>query len=300
MRGWTISIYLLSPEGEDLPASCFEKATYILHDSFGPKRMRQTIRRPPFTIHEKGWGEFDMQIQLTPIGTAKSGEQTLAHDLNFQQDRYESTHNVTFRNPKGPLLDALRESGDVGEPALKANGVTSTPGQAKEKKVRKNQNRNVDMEKLAEALPQLGEEDLLQVVQMVHDNKTEDTYTKNDVDSESITIRIKRWKCTNNLSRRRRVPRRPLHPPGPADQDALGLHVQPCQHERAGIEGLLDNGLFGSSSSGQRESKHTQESANLRIMLLGIEVNNQKQRDSPSSQAEISKAEIRGRHRARG
>jgi transcription initiation factor IIF auxiliary subunit len=189
MRGWNISIYLLSPEGEELPASCFEKATYVLHDSFGPKRMRQTIRRPPFTIHEKGWGEFDMQIQLTPIGAAKSGEQTLAHDLNFQQERYESTHNVIFRNPKGPLLDALRESGDVGEPAPKANGVTSTPapGQAKEKKVRKNQNRNVDMEKLAEALPQLGEEDLLQVVQMVHDNKTDDTYTKNDVDSELIT-----------------------------------------------------------------------------------------------------------------
>jgi len=186
MRGWNISIYLLSPNGEELPASCFEKATYFLHESFGPKRMRQTIRRPPFTIHEKGWGEFDMQIQLTPIGAAKSGEQTLAHDLNFQQERYESTHNVTFRNPKGPLLDALRESGDVGDPAPKSNGVTSTPapGQAKEKKVRKNQNRNVDMEKLAEALPQLGEEDLLQVVQMVHDNKTDDTYTKNDVDSE--------------------------------------------------------------------------------------------------------------------
>jgi transcription initiation factor IIF auxiliary subunit len=41
------------------------------------------------------------------------------------------------------------------------------------------------MEKLAEALPQLQEEDLLQVVQMVHDNKTEDTYTKNDVESKS-------------------------------------------------------------------------------------------------------------------
>jgi len=190
MRGWNISIYLLSPEGEELPATCFEKATYILHDSFGPKRMRQTIRRPPFTIHEKGWGEFDMQIQLTPIGAAKSGEQTLAHDLNFQQERYESTHNVTFRNPKGALLDALRESGDVGDPAPKPNGVTSTPapGQAKEKKVRKNQNRNVDMEKLAEALPQLGEEDLLQVVQMVHDNKTDDTYTKNDVDNGEFHV----------------------------------------------------------------------------------------------------------------
>lgn len=40
------------------------------------------------------------------------------------------------------------------------------------------------MEKLAEALPQLGEDDLLQIVQMVHDNKTEETYTKNDLDSK--------------------------------------------------------------------------------------------------------------------
>ena len=40
------------------------------------------------------------------------------------------------------------------------------------------------MEKLAEALPQLGEDDLLQIVQMVHDNKTDDTYTKNDFESK--------------------------------------------------------------------------------------------------------------------
>jgi transcription initiation factor IIF auxiliary subunit len=187
MRGWNIQIFLVSADGDELPATCYEKATYVLHESFGPKRMRQQFRRPPFRIDEKGWGEFDMQIVLTPIGAGKSSEHTLAHDLNFQQERYESTHNVTFRNPKGALLDALRDSGDVGDAAPRSNGVTSTPatGQAKEKKVRKSQNRNVDMEKLAEALPQLGEEDLLQVVQMVHDNKTDDTYTKNDVDSKS-------------------------------------------------------------------------------------------------------------------
>ena len=38
------------------------------------------------------------------------------------------------------------------------------------------------MEKLAESLQRLGEEDLLQVVEMVHNNKTADTYTKNDVE----------------------------------------------------------------------------------------------------------------------
>jgi len=39
------------------------------------------------------------------------------------------------------------------------------------------------MEKLAEGLQKLSEDDLLHVVTMVHDNKTAETYTKNDVES---------------------------------------------------------------------------------------------------------------------
>ena len=52
----------------------------------------------------------------------------------------------------------------------------------------KKASRNVDMEKLAEALPLLGEDDLLQVVQMVHDNKTDETYTKNDVENGEFHV----------------------------------------------------------------------------------------------------------------
>lgn len=40
MRGWNISIYLVGQDGEEIPATCFEKATYLLHESFG-KRARQ-------------------------------------------------------------------------------------------------------------------------------------------------------------------------------------------------------------------------------------------------------------------
>lgn len=80
----------------------------------------------------------------------------------------------TFRNPKPELLKILSDSGPTGE----ANG-TSASKPAK----RKPASRNVDMDKLAEALPLLQEDDLLQVVQMVHDNKTEETYTKNDLES---------------------------------------------------------------------------------------------------------------------
>lgn len=38
------------------------------------------------------------------------------------------------------------------------------------------------MEKLAEGLQKLEEDDLLKVVQMVHEHKTADTYIKNDVE----------------------------------------------------------------------------------------------------------------------
>jgi transcription initiation factor IIF auxiliary subunit len=40
------------------------------------------------------------------------------------------------------------------------------------------------MDKLADGLQKLNEDDLLQVVQMVHDNKSADSYTKNDAESK--------------------------------------------------------------------------------------------------------------------
>lgn len=44
------------------------------------------------------------------------------------------------------------------------------------------------MDKLADGLQKLNEDDLLQVVQMVHDNKAPDSYTKNDVESKSCRL----------------------------------------------------------------------------------------------------------------
>ncbi len=50
------------------------------------------IKKPPFRIAEKGWGEFDMQIVLT--GFHKGGDHTINHDLNFQSERYEAKHPI--------------------------------------------------------------------------------------------------------------------------------------------------------------------------------------------------------------
>ena len=51
------------------------------------------------------------------------------------------------------------------------------------------------MEKLADNLQRLSEDDLLQVVQLIHDNKSPDTYTKNDVErrvscSDELYVRL--------------------------------------------------------------------------------------------------------------
>jgi len=80
----------------------------------------------------------------------------------------------TFRNPKPELIALLQESG-----AADANGVR-TKDAAKKKNKR---DKNVDMEKLADGLQKLPEDDLLHVVTLIHDNKTSETYTKNDVES---------------------------------------------------------------------------------------------------------------------
>jgi len=44
------------------------------------------------------------------------------------------------------------------------------------------------MEKLADGLQKMTEEDLLQVVQMIHDMKSTDTYVKNDVDNGEFHV----------------------------------------------------------------------------------------------------------------
>lgn len=105
----------------------------------------------------------------------KGGKNTLVHDLNFHKPKYEAKHMMTFKNPSAALVNILRETGPVpGD----ENGARSNKKIAGEKRKRP----GVDMERLADALVKLSEDDLLHVVQMIHDNKSDDTYTKNDVE----------------------------------------------------------------------------------------------------------------------
>ncbi|KAK2808271.1 hypothetical protein FQN50_004830 [Emmonsiellopsis sp. PD_5] len=182
LRKWSIEVYMLNEHGEEIAASLFDRVTYTLHPSFEARAI-QTFKSPPFRIDEEGWGEFDMQITFSVLDK----DYVVNHDLHFQQNRYESKHVLTFKNPKPALLNLLRESGPVpGD----ENGVKSKRGGAQDEgsKKKKRVDKNVDMDKLADGLQKLGEDDLLRVVQMVHDNKSSDSYTKNDIEQGEFHV----------------------------------------------------------------------------------------------------------------
>lgn len=89
------------------------------------------------------------------------------------------------------------------------------------------------MDKLADGLQKLGEDDLLQVVQMVHDHKAPDSYTKNDVERMSflptpcfLSRFDLRWMLTPLLPRRGRIPCRSLHTTRTSHQDVVGFYAR--------------------------------------------------------------------------
>lgn len=192
MRKWHIKLFLLDEHGEPKPAKVFQKAVYHLHPSFAEPTQSTHVcleswvytdasvlafTVAPFTCENEGWGEFDMTIDL--FTTEKGGKNVVAHDLNFQATDYVKEQEIKFKNPSAALLNLLRDTGPVGNDE---NGMRKKPEPEKKRK----RASAVDMEKLAEALQKLGEDDLLHVVQMIHDNKSDDTYTKNDVDREFV------------------------------------------------------------------------------------------------------------------
>lgn len=108
--------------------------------------------------------------------TDKSGKITIPHDLNFLSEHYDGIHTVTFKNPSQNLQQILRETGPLPSDEDRRNRKVEG-GSKKQKKP-------FDVEKMADALVKLEEDDLLQVIQMIHDHKSDDTYIQNNLDGK--------------------------------------------------------------------------------------------------------------------
>lgn len=142
------------------------------------------FQKAPFTCKNEGWGEFEISIDC--YTTEKTKLAPIIHDLNFQQERYEQTHTVVFKNPSQNLQERLRETGPL---------PTDEDHRPKKKGLAtKKSSQKYDYEKIAESLEKLEEEDLLRVIQIINENKGPDTYIRSDVEGEfsyqvCITIR---------------------------------------------------------------------------------------------------------------
>lgn len=114
--------------------------------------------------------------------TTEKTKCTVYHDLNFQKPKYESIQSISIKNPSQALLQILRETGPVAsEEDARAAKVRKTNDGKKKKTA-------YDIEKMADAMTKLNEDDLLIVIQMIHDHKTEETYTKNDMEAGEFTV----------------------------------------------------------------------------------------------------------------
>ncbi|EXK30061.1 transcription initiation factor TFIID/TFIIF subunit [Fusarium oxysporum f. sp. melonis 26406] len=182
MREWSLKVFLLDEDGNERPADVFTKVVYNLHPTFD--NPVQSFQKAPFTCKNEGWGEFEISIDC--YTTEKTKLAPIIHDLNFQQDRYEQTHTVVFKNPSQNLQERLRETGPLptdDDHRPKKKGIAT-----------KKSSQKYDYEKIAESLEKLEEEDLLRVIQIINENKGPDTYIRSDVEGEfshqvCITIR---------------------------------------------------------------------------------------------------------------
>lgn len=202
MRSWSIEISMLDQNGQEIAANILDRVTYSLHPTF-PNPIR-TIKQAPFRVEEQGWGEFDIPISIHISGLpGKAGERKFQHDLNFLQEKYVNDHVITIpvsptKNPglnkllleSGPL--PFDDSNSSNKRKLESGNGSSTDLTNKLKKSKSSGGApvkgSIDLEKLANGLTKLSEDDLIVIVQMVTDNKTSEMNIKNDADNGEFTM----------------------------------------------------------------------------------------------------------------
>lgn len=182
---------MLNEAGEEIPAAIIDKVTYTLHPTFA--NPIRSIKTKPFRVEEQGWGEFDIPITIHLVGLAgKQGERKFNHDLNFFQEKYTSDHVITIPTKSAQLNKLLLESGLLpGDAGEKRKNDLDIQGSKVKKLKSANGNAtkgSVDLEKLANGLTRLTEDDLIVIVQMITDNRTNEMNIKNDYENGEFTM----------------------------------------------------------------------------------------------------------------
>lgn len=126
LRDWKIEVWMLGPDGEVIAADIFERCVYRLHPTFTTP-VRTKIGAP-FTLKEKGWGEFTMTITCAFL--RGGGQVEFLHELSFEDEVYYMDFLIKVPCHIPELRQLLERSGPVvlAEPH---DNVTYTAGTEK-------------------------------------------------------------------------------------------------------------------------------------------------------------------------
>ncbi|PVH18781.1 hypothetical protein CXQ85_001070 [Candidozyma haemuli] len=173
MREWSIEITMLNEQGEEMKANILDKVTYTLHPTFA--NPIRTLKTAPFRVAEQGWGEFDVPIAVHLVGLPET--YTVDHQISIPLKSAQLNKLLAESGPV-PAEDAKRKyENDLSSKSKKLKGANGAPTKG-----------SVDLEKLANGLAKLSEDDLIVIVQMVTDNRTNEMHIKNDVDNGEFTM----------------------------------------------------------------------------------------------------------------
>ncbi|KAG0053044.1 hypothetical protein BGZ83_001749 [Gryganskiella cystojenkinii] len=211
MRRWKISLMGIDANGEEDRLPYIDFVEYVLHDTF-----EEPIRKYPFELQERGWGEFDMKIRLY-FADKSTTPFVLDHDLNFQMSHYEVEHTLTFKPDLKPSFLKLL-SPPVGTISSRSSSMShddnfdgrsqkrrrDTVGKESAKRVKSYDSSDdddssanestdewhnkVNVHVLADKFQQLETEDLLELVRLVKANQTSDMYIKEDGEAGEFHI----------------------------------------------------------------------------------------------------------------
>ncbi|KAI9475666.1 MAG: yeats family-domain-containing protein [Benjaminiella poitrasii] len=108
-RSWRIRLVAIenNRERKGRLSQLLDHVEYLLHPTF--ENPRRVAMKEPYSLQEKGWGEFDLRIILYFKNNLGVEPENILFDLNFREFSYSFTHTTYFQHPSADLIRALTQ-----------------------------------------------------------------------------------------------------------------------------------------------------------------------------------------------
>ncbi|KAI9251724.1 hypothetical protein BY458DRAFT_15715 [Sporodiniella umbellata] len=127
-RNWQVTL-VATEEGKEVKGKSsliLDHVEYILHPTFdSPRRI---LKKEPYLLQEKGWGEFDLRALLHFTGDLATPK-IIVFDLNFAQSNYSVVEKIEFPNASAELVHLLSMKPPSPTNSMSHNGTPLKPTQ---------------------------------------------------------------------------------------------------------------------------------------------------------------------------